>query len=122
MSAEIVIMTFDGEKNAWRAESALRMMRARQLLGLQYVATLRCESTGQVEMSLRGILRGFGLKVGKTTSRTFPARIRALVAGMRRSRSWQRRCFLRMRYWFGNTRSWTGVYAARHAAMPGRAC
>ncbi len=34
-----------------------------------------------MEMSLRGILRGFGLKVGKTTSRTFPARIRALVAG-----------------------------------------
>ena len=55
MSAEIVIMTFDGEKNAWRAESALRMMRARQLLGMQYVVTLRCESTGQVEMSFGGI-------------------------------------------------------------------
>jgi uncharacterized membrane protein len=53
MSAEIVIMTFDGEKNAWRAESALRMMRARQLLGMQYVATLRCDRTGQVEMSFR---------------------------------------------------------------------
>ncbi|MGI9435686.1 MAG: IS110 family transposase [Geminicoccaceae bacterium] len=32
-----------------------------------------------VEMSLRGILRGFGLKVGRTTSRTFEARIRELV-------------------------------------------
>jgi transposase len=34
-----------------------------------------------VELSLRGILRGFGLKVGKTTPRTYAARIEALVEG-----------------------------------------
>ena len=34
-----------------------------------------------VEMSLRGVLRGFGLKVGPTTPRTFTGRIRELVAG-----------------------------------------
>ena len=34
-----------------------------------------------VENSLRGILRGFGLKVGKTTARTFAGRIRELAAG-----------------------------------------
>jgi transposase len=34
-----------------------------------------------VEMSLRGILRGFGLKVGHTTPSRFAARIRELVAG-----------------------------------------
>jgi transposase len=34
-----------------------------------------------VEMSLRGILRGFGLKVGKTTPRQFDGRIKELVAG-----------------------------------------
>ena len=34
-----------------------------------------------VEMSLRGVLRGFGLKVGPTTPRTFPSRARELVAG-----------------------------------------
>jgi transposase len=33
-----------------------------------------------VENSLRGILRGFGLKVGKTTNRSFGMRIRELVA------------------------------------------
>jgi transposase len=33
------------------------------------------------EMSLRGILRGFGLKVGPTTARGFEARITALVEG-----------------------------------------
>jgi transposase len=34
-----------------------------------------------VENHLRGILRGFGLKVGKTTARSFAGRIRELVAG-----------------------------------------
>ena len=34
-----------------------------------------------VEMSLRGILRGFGLKVGHTTPRTFETRIKELVVG-----------------------------------------
>jgi transposase len=34
-----------------------------------------------VENSLRGMLRGFGLKVGKTTGRSFAGRIQELVAG-----------------------------------------
>ena len=34
-----------------------------------------------IENSLRGILRGFGLKVGKTTERRFAGRIQELVAG-----------------------------------------
>ena len=34
-----------------------------------------------VEMSLRGLLRGFGLKVGHTTPRTFEPRVRELVEG-----------------------------------------
>src|SRR5262245_22942856 len=34
-----------------------------------------------VENSLRGILRGFGLKVGKTTAKSFAGRIGELVAG-----------------------------------------
>src|SRR3712207_328377 len=34
-----------------------------------------------VEMSRRGVLRGFGLKVGPTTPRSFAARIRDLVEG-----------------------------------------
>src|SRR3546814_56399 len=34
-----------------------------------------------LDMSLRGILRGFGLKVGQTTPRTFAGRIRELVEG-----------------------------------------
>ena len=34
-----------------------------------------------LEMSLRGFLRGFGLKVGKTTPRTFAGRVREPVEG-----------------------------------------
>jgi transposase len=34
-----------------------------------------------VEMNLRGVLRGFGLKVGPTTPRTFETRVRDLVEG-----------------------------------------
>src|SRR6201993_3097548 len=34
-----------------------------------------------VEMSIRGVLRGFGLKVGATTPRTYAARVRDLVEG-----------------------------------------
>jgi transposase len=34
-----------------------------------------------LEMSLRGILRGFGLKVGKTTPNRFAARVKELVEG-----------------------------------------
>jgi transposase len=34
-----------------------------------------------IEMSLRGLLRGFGLKVGPTTPKRFGARVRELVAG-----------------------------------------
>jgi transposase len=34
-----------------------------------------------VELSIRGILRGFGLKVGPVTRKGFEARIRELVMG-----------------------------------------
>ena len=35
----------------------------------------------EVESSLRGVLRGFGLKVGKTTPVRFEGRIKELVTG-----------------------------------------
>ena len=34
-----------------------------------------------VELSIRGILRGFGLKVGEVSKARFAARVRELVAG-----------------------------------------
>src|SRR5271165_1711500 len=54
------------------AQELRAMLTARKLLQ----SKLR-----DVENHLRGILRGFGLKVGKTTAKSFPGRIRELVAG-----------------------------------------
>jgi transposase len=54
------------------AQELRAVLTARKLIG----SKLR-----DVENSMRGILRGFGLKVGHTTARTFAGRIRALVAG-----------------------------------------
>jgi transposase len=71
-----------------------------QLMRLGWFRPVHCKSTGaqetramltarklvrsklrDIENSLRGILRGFGLKVGKTTPRGFAGRVRELVAG-----------------------------------------
>src|ERR1700757_562083 len=54
------------------AQEVRAMLTARQLVQ----SKLR-----DIENSLRGILRGFGLKVGKTTERGFAGRIAELVSG-----------------------------------------
>jgi transposase len=54
------------------AQEARALLTARKLL-----QTKRHD----VEMSVRGVLRGFGLKVGPTTPRTFEARVHELVDG-----------------------------------------
>ena len=47
-----------------------------------------------VEMSLRGVLRGFGLKVGKTTPTNFAERIKELVSEHSNCKSSPKRCWL----------------------------
>jgi transposase len=60
---------------------------ARQSIGSQETRALlvaRKQLLGRlldVELSIRGILRGFGLKVGQVMRKTFEARIRELVTG-----------------------------------------
>ena len=54
------------------AQEVRALLTARKLLQMK---------NHDVEMSLRGVLRGFGLKVGRTTPRTFAGRIRELVTG-----------------------------------------
>jgi transposase len=54
------------------AQETRALLTARKLLQAKHL---------DVEMSLRGVLRGFGLKVGWTTPRSFAARIRELVEG-----------------------------------------
>jgi transposase len=54
------------------AQETRALLTARKLLQTKHL---------DVEMSLRGVLRGFGLKVGRTTPRSFATRIRELVEG-----------------------------------------
>ena len=70
------------------------------------------------EMSLRGILRGFGLKVGHTTPARFAGRIRELVEGQATLEVVVRRCspFTR-RCGASSTGSRSGC-----ARSPGRTC
>jgi transposase len=56
---------------------SLAAQETRALLTARKLVQSKCHD---VEMSLRGILRGFGLKVGATTPRTFDGRVRELVA------------------------------------------
>ena len=54
------------------AQETRALLAARKLLQTKRI---------DVEMSLRGVLRGFGLKVGPATPRTFAGRVRELVEG-----------------------------------------
>lgn len=56
---------------------SLAAQEARAVLGARKLLQSKLHD---VEMSVRGMLRGFGLKVGKTTPKTFESRVRHLVA------------------------------------------
>lgn len=56
-------------------------MAAQETRALLTMRKLAQSKLYDIEMSLRGILRGFGLKVRPTTSKRFARRIEELVAG-----------------------------------------
>lgn len=57
-----------------------------------------------VEMSIRGVLRGFGLKVGPTTPKTFEHRIRELVKIMEPYLSSPTRFSRLVQFWAWNSK------------------
>jgi transposase len=65
----------------WQRPVHCKSMAAQETRALLTTRHLVQSKLHDVEMSLRGTLRGFGLKVGKTTPRRFEARILELVAG-----------------------------------------
>jgi transposase len=65
----------------WFRSVHCKSMAAQEMRALLTARKLIQSKLFDVEMSLRGILRGFGLKVGATTPRRFAGRIRELVAG-----------------------------------------
>ncbi|MBO0759121.1 MAG: IS110 family transposase [Bradyrhizobiaceae bacterium] len=65
----------------WFRPVHCKTMEAQERRALLTARKLMQTKFHDIEFSLRGILRGFGLKVGKTTRARFPARIKQLVAG-----------------------------------------
>jgi transposase len=68
-------------RHGWFRPVHCKSMEAQETRALLTARKLMQVKLHDVEMSLRGILRGFGLKVGPTTPARFAARIRELVAG-----------------------------------------
>jgi transposase len=65
----------------WFRPVHCKSMGAQETRALLTARKLVQSKLRDVENSLRGILRGFGLKVGPTTARSFAGRIRELAAG-----------------------------------------
>jgi transposase len=65
----------------WFRPVHCKSMDAQEVRAMLTARKLVQSKLRDVENSLRGILRGFGLKVGKTTERQFAGRIEELVAG-----------------------------------------
>jgi transposase len=63
----------------WFRPVHCKSLAAQEVRALLTARKLLQSKLHDVEMSLRGILRGFGLKVGHTTARSFEGRIRELV-------------------------------------------
>src|SRR6201987_5243932 len=65
----------------WFRPVHCKSMTAQEIRAMLTARKLVQSKLQDIENSLRGILRGFGLKVGKTTKRRFAMRIGELVAG-----------------------------------------
>jgi transposase len=65
----------------WFRPVHCKSLPAQELRAVLTARKLVQDKRHDIEMSLRGILRGFGLKVGPTTTRSFEGRIRELVEG-----------------------------------------
>jgi transposase len=65
----------------WYRPVHCKSLPAQEMRALLVARKLLQEKLHAVEMSLRGILRNFGAKVGQTTARSFEGRVRTLVDG-----------------------------------------
>jgi transposase len=65
----------------WFRPVHCKSMAAQELRAMLTARKLMQSKLRDIENHLRGILRGFGLKVGHTTARSFAGRIRELAAG-----------------------------------------
>src|SRR6266702_2626185 len=105
---EALIAWFGGhglavERLGWFRPVHCKSMGAQETRTLLTARKLVQSKLRDVENSLRGILRGFGLKVGKSTDRSFAGRIRELVPVTRYWRQLPRRCWRSTRCYCTNS-------------------
>src|SRR5262249_46327398 len=91
VKAALSAMTVKTDRKARGIAQLLRMgwfrpvhpksVRSQEVRALLVARKLLQNKLKDVELSIRGILRGFGLKVGDVTRKKFESRIRQLVAG-----------------------------------------
>src|SRR6185436_12541957 len=65
----------------WFRSVHCKSLPAQELRAILTARKLVQSKRHDLEMGLRGILRGFGLKIGQTTPRSFEARVRELIEG-----------------------------------------
>src|SRR3954452_13557603 len=65
----------------WFRPVHCKSLPAQEVRALLTARKLLQTKNHDIEMSLRGVLRGFGLKVGPTRPRTFASRVRELITG-----------------------------------------
>jgi transposase len=103
----------------WFRPVHCKSLPAQEVRALLTARKLLQSKNHDVEMSLRGVLRGFGLKVGPTTPRTFAIRVRELVAGHPTLSTIGERCSQHAERFSSDGRSWKSVsdlWPARMAA------
>ena len=101
----------------WFRPVHCKSLPAQEVRALLTARKLLQTKNHDVEMSLRGVLRGFGLKVGRTTPRTFAGRIRNWLPAMPRYRWWPRRCSRHAARFSSNGKSWKNACAPWPARM-----
>jgi transposase len=63
----------------WFRPAHCKSLQAQETRALVGARKLQQGKLHVIELSLRGTLRGFGLKIGKTTPKSFEGRVRVLV-------------------------------------------
>ena len=103
----------------WFRPVHCKSLPAQEVRALLMARKLLQTKNHDVEMSLRGVLRGFGLKVGPTTPRTFAPASSNWLPAMPRCRRLPRRCSRHATRFSDNGSSWRSAcdpWPARMAA------
>ena len=106
----------------WFRPVHCKSLPAQELRAMLTARKLVQSKRHDLEMSLRGILRGFGLKVGRTTPRTSNPAFANWWTDIRRLSWWPTPCCRHGRCWWSNSASCTSASYRSHARTCVRGC